>query len=82
MGRAQDDDRAAVMVKGLESRACLTTILAYTCDAEDAKSLVRRLCKKGSLFLEKDQGMIENICAPKKVEKTEAAPPNHTAQNI
>ena len=77
--RAQHDDRAAILVKGLESRACLTTILSYTCDAEDAKKLVRSLCKKGSDFLEKDQGMIENLCSAKKAEKCEpAAPTNNT----
>ena len=75
---AQKDDRSAIIVDGLESRACLTTILSYACDADAAKKLVRTLCKKGVDFVSNDKGMIESLCAAKKA-KTEEAPPtsNH-----
>ena len=68
--KAQRDTRAAILVDGLESRACLSTILAYTCSLEDAKILAKRLCKKGSDFIEKDEGYLESLCVPRdKIKK-------------
>ena len=54
--KAQYDSRTALLVDGIESRTCLSTILSYTCAFEDAEILCRRLCKKGSVFVDKDEG--------------------------
>ena len=64
--KAQYDARTAILVDGMESRVCLSTILSYTCSYEDAQSLARRLCKKGSEFVEKDESEhLKTLCVPK-----------------
>ena len=67
--KAQYDTRAAILVDSLESRACLSTILAYTCHQEDAEILIRRLCKKGEIFLERDSGVLKSLCVPRSPKK-------------
>ena len=63
--------RTAILVDGMESRACLSTILSYTCCYEDAKTLARRLCKKGAEFVEKDESdLLETLCVPYKKKPT------------
>ena len=67
--KAQYDSRAAVLVDSLKSRACLSTILAYSCHQEDAEILLRRLCKKGEIFLERDSGVLKSLCVPRPPKK-------------
>ena len=65
--KAQYDPRTAILVDGLESRTCLSTILSYTCSYEDAKILAIRLCKKGTAFVQKDEGdLLKNLCVLKE----------------
>ena len=59
----------------MESRACLSTILSYAYCYEDAQILCRRLCKKGQVFVDKDESsMLKSMCVPReklKVPKDE-----------
>ena len=49
----------------MESRACLSTILSYAFCYEDAKSLSRRLCKKGAKFVDNDESdLLQTLCVP------------------
>ena len=74
--KAQYDVRTAILVDGMESRACLSSILSYTCSYEEAESLARRLCKKGSQFVEKDEGgLLKSLCVPQDQIKKLQAPP-------
>ena len=77
--KAQYDVRTAILIDGMESRACLSTILSYTCSYEDAKILSRRLCKKGTEFVEKDEGdLLKNLCVPKdKIKKQVTVSDSH-----
>ena len=63
--KAQHDPRTAVLVDGLESRACLSTILAYAMPLEDAQSLLPKLCKKGKVYLDRDPGTLTELCVPR-----------------
>lgn len=68
--KAQYDRRPARLVDGLESRACLSTILSFAFHLEDSEKLLKRLCKKGSAFLEKDEGTLKGL----SVKKADAKP--------
>ena len=72
--RCQYDTRPALLVNGLESRACLSTILAFAYSHEDAQVLAKRLCKKGQAFVEKDDAkMLKSLCVPKsEIKKKES----------
>ena len=73
--KAQYDPRSAILVDGMESRACLSTILSYTCSYEDAQALARRLCKKGAEFVEKDESdLLKTLCVPKDKIKKQKPP--------
>ena len=64
---AQYDIRSALLVDGLESRACLSTILSYLCSYEGAQCLVIRLCRKGADFLNHDKvGYLKQLCVPEE----------------
>ena len=63
--KAQHDKRTALLVDGLESRICLSTIMSYTSHYEDAKDTISKLCKKGEIFLQRDPGYLEKLCVPR-----------------
>lgn len=64
---AQFDIRSALLVDGLESRACLSTILSYMCSYEEAQCLVKRLCRKGADFVDQDNaGYLKQLCVPQE----------------
>ena len=62
---AQHDLRTAILVEGVESRTCLSIILSFTGYYEDVHALLMLLCKKGSLFLNRDFGILVTVCVPR-----------------
>ena len=75
--------RTAILVDGMESRSCLSTILSYTCCYEDAQSLARRLCKKGAEFIEKDESsLLKTLCVPKDKLEKQTPPKSSNQQKV
>ena len=63
---AQYDNRASILCDRLRSRACLSYILAYAFHLEESEILLRRLCKKGALFVTNDEGLLQSVSKSRK----------------
>ena len=79
--KAQYNRSSALLVDKLESRACLSTILSYTCAYEDAQILARRLCRKGTDFVKDDKtNYLQQLCIPRDMLKKQDELNNHASR--
>jgi len=73
---------AVVLVENLHTRMGISIVLSFAFTLEDSQALLRRLCRRGEAFLERDEGQLAAFCVSEPKRRNSNSPTHGRNTNL